>query len=87
MNTTGVDDSGTHKGLTRRSWATLLAAAPLAAQAASTPQNPPPVSAPATATPEDKMSKAVQDVRKVSDRLAQTEVAMSIEPAICFRAL
>lgn len=57
----------------------MLAAAPVAAQVAATPQNPPPLSAPA---PE----KAAADVRKVSERLAQTEVPMAVEPAFSFRA-
>ena len=75
------------RGLTRRSWAAALAAAPLvAAQVASTPQNPPPLAAPAVGSPEQRAAKAAEDVHKVSDRLAQTEVPIGIEPAFSFRA-
>ena len=72
--------------MTRRNLAVVLAAAPLAAQVSTTPQNPPPLSAPVADTPEQRMAKAIADVRKVSDRLAQTEVPMSVEPAFSFRA-
>jgi len=58
--------------LTRRSWAALVAAVPLAAQVASTP--PPAASSP------------VDDVRKTSEQLAQIEIPMSLEPAFLFRA-
>ena len=72
--------------LTRRSWAALLTAAPLIAQVTATPQNAPPLSAPVASTPEQRLAKATADVRQVSDRLAQTEVPMSVEPAFSFRA-
>jgi hypothetical protein len=65
--------------MTRRTWTALVAFSPLAAEISSTPQSPPPLSA----TPPEK---AMADVRKVSDRLAQTEVPMSTEPAFSFRA-
>ncbi len=65
--------------MTRRNWAAMVAAAPLAAQVSSTPQNAPPLSAP-------EPDKAAAEVRKVSDRLAQTEVPMAVEPAFSFRA-
>jgi hypothetical protein len=64
--------------MTRRSWAAIVAAAPLAAQVTSTPQTPP-LSAP-------EPDKAAAEVRKISDRLAQTEVPMAVEPAFSFRA-
>jgi len=57
--------------LTRRTWAALVAAVPLAAQVASAP-------APA--------SSPVDDVRKTSEQLAQIEIPMSLEPAFLFRA-
>jgi hypothetical protein len=68
-------DLGQSSPLTRRSLAGLLIAVPLVAQVAS----PPPKSSPPAQT-----SSAVDDVRKVSERLAQTEVPMSIEPAFSF---
>ena len=78
-------------GVTRRTWAALLAAVPavapvLVAQVASTPQNPPPLAAPPPGTPEQQTAKAAADVRAVSDRLAQTEVPMNVEPAFLFHA-
>lgn len=65
--------------MTRRSWAAIVAAAPLAAQVTSTAQTTPPLAA-------SEPDKAAADVRKVSDRLAQTEVPMGTEPAFSFRA-
>lgn len=77
MKTSGTPPN---RGLTRRGWATLLAATPLVvAQVATAPQNPAPLAAPS--------GKAGDDVRKVSERLAQTEVPMSVEPSFSFRAL
>jgi hypothetical protein len=58
--------------ITRRQWTALLAASPLVAQVA--------------ATPEQKVEKANADVRKVSQRLAEIEVPMNIEPAFRFTA-
>ncbi len=78
--------SGSNPRLTRRTWAALLAVVPLAAQVSSTPQNPPPLSAPIADTPEQRTAKAAAEVRKVSDRLVQTEVPMGVEPAFSFRA-
>lgn len=60
--------------LTRRQWAALLGAAPLLAQ---TP--PPPA-------PEAKLEKANADVRETSQRLAEIEVPMDLEPAFRFTA-
>jgi hypothetical protein len=56
--------------ISRRTWTLLLAALPVLAQEKK---------------PEDKLQKANDDVRGVSDRLAQTEVPMSVEPAFIFR--
>ncbi len=58
----------------------LFTAIPLFAQA------PPPQTAPSGDTPEQKMQKAIADVRAVSERLAQTDVPMDVEPAFMFRA-
>jgi hypothetical protein len=72
--------------ITRRQWTALLAAAPVAAQITSkTPPQGTPAPAPPGATPEQKLQKAFADVRKVSERLSQIEVPMSIEPAFSFR--
>ena len=61
--------------ITRRNWAAVLVAAPLVAQVqSSAPKTPPPVAA-----------SVGNDVRKVSERLAQIEVPMSVEPAFTFR--
>ena len=73
-------------GVTRRNWAALIAVAPLVAQVSTIPQNPPPLAAPEAGTPEQRVAKAVEDVRKVSNRLMQTEVPMSVEPAFHFKA-
>jgi hypothetical protein len=56
--------------ISRRTWTLLLAALPAFAQEKK---------------PEDKRQKANDDVRGVSERLAQTEVPMSVEPAFIFR--
>jgi hypothetical protein len=75
--------------MSRRSWAALVATAlPALAQVAPTPppqgspQPPPP-----PATPEARLQKALADIRQTSDRLAQIEVPMDIEPAFAFRAV
>jgi hypothetical protein len=87
--TAGTDLGRTSRSFTRRHWAALLAAAPFAgriadAQVAATPQNPPPLAAPSAGTPEQRLAKALDEVRKVSDRLAQTEIPMAVEPAFTF---
>jgi len=64
-----------HSLLTRRSWAALVAAVPLAAQVTSTP----PTTVPSASSPLD-------DVRETSQQLAQIEIPMSLEPAFLFRA-
>lgn len=73
--------------MTRRRWAALISAAPLAAQVTT---SKPPVGAPAStepaATPEARMQKAYSDIRQVSDTLSKIEVPMSVEPAFSFRA-
>ena len=67
------------------------AALPLAAQVQKPPttEKTPPLGSPAPAAPGTdpaaKLSKAVDDVRKVSERLAQMEVPMNVEPAFLFR--
>ena len=72
--------------VTRRRMATFLAAVPLAAARTGVAQVTSTVQATAATTPEQRMAKANAEVRKVSDRLAQTEVPMAIEPAFTFRA-
>jgi hypothetical protein len=74
-------------GMTRRSWATALAAAPLVAKVASPAQQTAPVPAPAAGTVDQQRKKAIDEVRKASERLAQTELPLSMEPAFSFRAL
>ncbi len=72
--------------ITRRHWTALISAAPLLAQVTS--QKPPqgaPTPAPASATPEEKLTKAYADVRTVSGRLSQLEVPMNVEPAFAFK--
>jgi hypothetical protein len=72
--------------ITRRQVTALFGAVPLAVQVT---QKTPPQGAPAPATPgatpEQKLQKAFADVHQVSDRLAQLEVPMDIEPAFAFR--
>ena len=63
---------------TRRKLVGILAASPALAQVAS---KVPPVGVPETGS-----KKAVQDVHSVSERLAQIEVPMNIEPAFAFKA-
>ena len=60
---------------------------PVAAQVTSkAPPEGSPAPLPPSATPEQKLQKAYADIRKVSDRLAQIEVPMDVEPAFAFRA-
>jgi hypothetical protein len=61
--------------LSRRNWVLLMGAAPLLAQA---PSQPP--------TPEQRIEKAKNDVREVSDKLAAIAVPMNIEPSFRFVA-
>jgi len=58
-------------GLTRREWTTLFAASPLLAQ---------------TATPPATAPKAISDVQQTSQRLAEIEIPMNIEPSFRFSA-
>ena len=73
--------------ITRRQWTALLAVAPAVAQVTSTH---PPQGAPAApqppATPEQRLQKAVADVRQASDLLTKIEMPMNVEPAFFFRA-
>jgi hypothetical protein len=71
--------------------AALLTATPLAAQVASPPttQKTPPIGAPTpappSATPDQKLQKAHDDVHRISDRLSKLEVPMNVEPAFAFK--
>ncbi len=65
---------------TRREWTLLLAAAPLTAQVPS-PATPAPVPSAGSNLP-----KALDEVRKVSERLSHLEVPMNVEPAFSFQA-
>lgn len=68
------------RALSRRQIAIgLTAALPLSAQLAAPPTTPAP------ADPAARLSKAVGSVREVSERLAQIEVPMNVEPAFLFR--
>lgn len=77
--------------ISRRRVAAFLAATPLAAQVASPPttqKTPPlgtPTPAPPAATPEEKLQKAYDDVRRISERLSKLEVPMNVEPAFAFK--
>lgn len=77
--------------MSRRRMAALLTATPLAAQVASPPatQKTPPLGAPApappSATPDQKLQKAYDDVRQISARLSKLEVPMNVEPAFAFK--
>jgi hypothetical protein len=73
--------------LTRRAWAALFGTASLLAQQSSkAPPSAAPAPPPAELSPQQKMEKAIADVRRVSDRLAQMDVPMDVEPAFNFRA-
>jgi hypothetical protein len=64
--------------LTRRQWGALLGASPLLTRAAAqTPPIPP---------PEQKPENPDAGVHEVSQRLAEIEVPMDIEPAFRFMA-
>ena len=82
-------ESTTH--ISRRRVAAFLVATPLAAQVASPPTTqkvPPlgtPTPAPPAATPEEKLQKAYDDVRRISERLSKLEVPMNVEPAFAFK--
>jgi hypothetical protein len=71
--------------------AALLTATPLAAQVAAPPvsQKAPPLGAPTpatlSATLDQKLQKAYDDVRQVSERLSKLEVPMNVEPAFAFK--
>ena len=76
--------------MTRRHVTALIGGAPLLAQVTppTTQKAPPlgaPTPAPASATPEQKLLKAKEDVRQTSERLSKLEVAMDEEPAFAFR--
>lgn len=77
--------------VSRRRITALLTTAPLAAQIASPPttQKTPPQGAPApappSATPDQRLQKAYDDVHRVSARLAKLEVPMNIEPSFAFK--
>ena len=64
--------------LTRRQWGALLGASPLLTRAAA--QIPP---VPAT---QQKSEKPDAEVREISQRLAEIEVPMDVEPAFRFTA-
>lgn len=72
--------------LTRRAWALFGTASLLARQTSKTPPQLAPTPPPTQLSPQQKMEKAVADVRGVSDRLAQIELPLDIEPAFNFRA-
>jgi len=76
--------------MTRRRYAFGLASVlATAATAQVTSKKPPqgaPAPAPPNATPEQKLQKAYSDVKKLSDRLAQIEIPMDVEPAFAFHA-
>ncbi len=61
--------------LSRRNWVLFMGAAPLLAQAP--PQLP---------APEQRIEKARNDVREVSDKLAAIAVPMNVEPSFRFVA-
>lgn len=72
--------------MTRRQCTALLGASPLLGQVTQkTPPQGAPKPAPPTATPAQKRQKAIADVKQVSDRLAQLELPMDVEPAFAFR--
>ena len=64
--------------ITRREWAALFGALPLVGQT--------PVQAPAPAASPEGIEKATADVREVSQRLAEVELPLNIEPAFRFVA-
>ncbi len=77
--------------ISRRRMAVFLAAAPLGAQIATPPTTQKtlpigaPVPAPSSATPEQKLQKACDGVRQMSERLSKLEVPMNVEPAFAFK--
>jgi hypothetical protein len=76
---------------TRRKWVAFIAAMPIAASAfaqvtSTVPPQGSPAPAEASATPEARLKKASDDVHAVSDRLAEIELPMDIEPAFSFKA-
>ena len=66
---------------TRRKFAALAAAAPLAAQ--SVPQTPQTAPAP---PPDPELQEALATVRSVSKHLSRIEVPMALEPAFSLHA-
>lgn len=77
--------------ITRRRLAALLGATPLAAQIPTPPvtQKTPPLGTPApsptASSPDEKLKKANDGIRKVSARLAQLELPIDTEPAFVFK--
>ena len=71
--------------ISRRRWTALLALTPLAAQT-TTPPSGSPVPPKSPATPEQRMAKASEDIRRTSERLRNIEVPMNVEPAFSFKA-
>jgi hypothetical protein len=71
--------------LTRRHLAVLLTAAPVAAVAQSNATPPQPAPSPANASPGELLRKAEAEVRDISAKLAQVQVAQVTEPAFVFR--
>ena len=72
--------------MTRRVWATLIAATPAIAQVTShIPPEGAPTASPSAATPEAKLEKANADVRQVKDRLSKIDLPMTIEPSFLFK--
>lgn len=66
--------------LTRRQWTSALAALAVLPVDAQTRD-----SQAVTPVSSDKLAKASKEVRDASERLAQMEVAMNVEPAFLFR--
>jgi hypothetical protein len=72
--------------LSRRQLAALFTATPALAQVSSTvPPQGAPKPAPPSASPEQKVEKALDDIRTTSRRLAAIELPMNVEPAFAFK--
>lgn len=77
--------------ISRRRLTLLLSASPLAAQVTSPPVNQkvPPMGTPTASAnvkdPAEKLRRAVESVRQVSQTLSKLEVPMDVEPAFQFK--
>jgi hypothetical protein len=70
-----MPDPKPRRGLSRRQWASALAAAPAALAAQTAPAQPP-----------DLLKNALEQQRRTSEQLAKFNLPMAVEPSFTFKA-